>query len=119
MGIPHPVPARRGEGRTKTRLADPVRGPVVTRVFHHRELGRLGYDAIADRLNADPDANPPPQPVDPTRAVGRWTGSAVREILRNPKYTGYMVWNRRASKKGGRCNPPSEWVRSFRHWRAR
>jgi Recombinase len=74
------------------------------------QLGRLGYDAIADRLNADPDANPPPQPVDPARAVGRWTGSAVREILRNPKYTGYMVWNRRASKKGGRCNPPSEWV---------
>jgi site-specific DNA recombinase len=109
--IPHPVPAKRAEGRTKTRLLpDPVRGPVVTRIFHHRVLGRLGYDAIADRLNADPDANPPPQPVDPTRAVGRWTGSAVREILRNPKYTGYMVWNRRASKKGGRCNPPSEWV---------
>jgi Recombinase len=109
--IPHPVPAKRAEGRTKTRLLpDPVRGPVLTRILHHRALGRLGYDAIADRLNADPDANPPPQPVDPARAVGRWTGSAVREILRNPKYTGYMVWNRRASKKGGRCNPPSEWV---------
>jgi site-specific DNA recombinase len=109
--IPHPVPAKRAEGRTKTRLLpDPVRGPVVTRIFHHRVMGRLGYDAIADRLNADPDANPPPQPVDPARAVGRWTGSAVREILRNPKYTGYMVWNRRATKKGGRCNPPSEWV---------
>jgi hypothetical protein len=48
--------------------------------------------------------------VDPARAVGRWTGSAVREILRNPKYTGYMVWNRRASKKGGQYNPPSDWV---------
>jgi recombinase len=72
-------------------------------------LGRLGDDAIADRLNADP----PPQPVDPARAVGRWTGSAVREILRNPKYSGYMVWHGRASKKGGRCNPPSEWVWSL------
>lgn len=29
------------------------------------------------------------------------------KILRDPKYTGYMVWNRRATKSaGGRCNPP-------------
>jgi hypothetical protein len=34
----------------------------------------------------------------------------VRKILINPKYTGYMVWNRRATKKGGRNNPPSAWV---------
>jgi hypothetical protein len=34
----------------------------------------------------------------------------VLEILRNPKYTGYMVWNRRASKKGGRHNPPEAWI---------
>jgi hypothetical protein len=51
---------------------------------HFRAPRRLGYDAIADRLNADPGAKPPPQPVDPARAVGRWTGSAVREILRTP-----------------------------------
>jgi hypothetical protein len=37
--------------------------------------------------------------------------NAVREILINPKYTGYMVWNRRATKTGsGKHNPPSEWV---------
>ena len=37
--------------------------------------------------------------------------SVVREILRNPKYTGYMVYNRRASTSaGGRVNPPSAWV---------
>lgn len=111
--IPHPVPAKRAEGKTKTRLRpDPVCGPVVTRIFLDRVLDRLGYDAIADRLNTDLETNPPPQPVDPARAVGRWTGSAVREILRNPKYTGYMVWNRRASKKGGQYNPPADWVRS-------
>jgi site-specific DNA recombinase len=73
-------------------------------------LDRLGYDQIADQLNTDLHRNPPPQPVDPRRAVGRWTGSAVRGILTNPKYTGYQVWNRRASKQGGRCNPISEWV---------
>ncbi|WP_171075298.1 recombinase family protein [Nonomuraea basaltis] len=52
--------------------------------------------------------------MDPQRALGRWSGSAVREILSNPKYTGYMVWNRRATKKGGKNNPPSEWIWSPR-----
>ena len=108
---PHPVPARRAEGKTKTRLIpDPDCGPVVTTIFQWRALEQLGYDAIADRLNTDLTAHPPPQPVDPRRAVGRWTGSAVREILANPKYTGYMVWNRRASKKGGQHNPAADWV---------
>ena len=108
---PHPVPARRAEGKTKTRLIpDPARSPVVTTIFQWRALEQLGYDAIADRLNTDLTAHPPPQPVDPRRAVGRWTGSAVREILANPKYTGYMVWNRRASKKGGQHNPAADWV---------
>lgn len=109
--VPHPVPARRAEGRTKHRLVpDPVSGPVVTHIFALRVGERLGYDDIAQRLNADPDRYPPPVPVDPARARGRWTWSSVREILHNPKYTGYMVWNRRASKKGGRHNPPSEWT---------
>ncbi|WP_433466994.1 recombinase family protein [Spirillospora sp. CA-128828] len=108
---PHPVPAQRAQGKTKTRLqTDPVTGPVVTRIFQLRALDRLGYDDIADRLNTDLDRNPPPMPVDPRRAVGRWTGSAVRGVLSNPKYTGYMVWNRRASKQGGHYNPMNEWV---------
>ncbi|TCO65962.1 hypothetical protein EV192_1011754 [Actinocrispum wychmicini] len=80
--VPHPVPARRAEGRTKHRLVpDPVRGPVITRIFPVRALEKLGYDTIADQLNIDLERNPPPQPVDPARAVGRWTGSAVREFL--------------------------------------
>lgn len=102
-------------GKTKTRLiTDPAKGPTVTTIFQLRALQRLGYDEIADRLNTDLARHPPPEPVDPRRAVGRWTGSAVRGILANPKYTGYMVWNRRATKKGGRRNPVSEWVWSPR-----
>ncbi|GAA4100707.1 recombinase family protein [Actinomadura miaoliensis] len=108
---PHPVPAKRAEGKTKTRLVpDPAKGPTVTTIFQLRALQRLGYDEIADRLNTDLASHPAPEPVDPRRAVGRWTGSAVRGILTNPKYTGYMVWNRRATKKGGRHNPVTEWV---------
>lgn len=61
--IPHPVPARRAEGRTKHRLVpDPLRGPAVSRIFHLRGVDRLGYDAIADQLNTDPPPLPHPSP---------------------------------------------------------
>ena len=113
--FPHPVPARQAEGRTKHRLVpDPLRAPVVTRIFQLRALDRLGYDTIAERLNQDLDANPAPTSTRPGATLGRWCGSSVREVLINPKYTGYQVWNRRATKKGGRCNPPAEWVWSPR-----
>ena len=42
----------------------------------------------------------------PARAVGRWTKSSVHDVIQNPKYTGYMVWNRRATKSAaGKVNP--------------
>jgi site-specific DNA recombinase len=71
---------------------------------------RLGYRAIAERLGQDPDRYPPPVSPDPARSRDCWGYSAVLEVLRNPKYTGYMVWNRRASKKGGRHNSPEAWI---------
>jgi DNA invertase Pin-like site-specific DNA recombinase len=110
--IPHPVPARRAQGASKhTLMPDPTRGPVVAAIFEWRAGQALGYQAIADRLNLDLERYPPPEPPDPARAVGRWTHSSVREILTNPKYTGYMVWNRRATKSdGGKHNPPEAWV---------
>ena len=109
--IPHPVPARRAEGKTKTRLApDPTTGPVVTTIFGWRVTEQLGYQAIVDRLNADLTRYPAPVSPDPARTRTDWTRSSVQALLTNPKYTGYMVWNRRATKKGGRCNPPSDWV---------
>ncbi|MCP2337551.1 recombinase family protein [Actinomadura rupiterrae] len=115
LKVPHPVAARRAEGATKHRLTpDPVRGEVVTLIFDLRVALRLGYKAIADHLNLDLDRFPPPVPVDPSRSAGRWTQSSVREIIKNPKYTGYMVWNRRATKTAsGRINPPHEWVWSL------
>jgi hypothetical protein len=70
---PHPVKAKRDDGKVKTRLVpDPVRGPVVTQVFQWRALHRLGAQDIADRLNADLDRCPPPQPIPGKgrRAVG-------------------------------------------------
>ncbi|WP_158299962.1 recombinase family protein [Glycomyces paridis] len=110
--VPHPVPAKRADGRWKTVLElEPVRAAVVKRIFDFRIRLRLGYAAIAERLNEDLALNPPPVPPDPTRARGSWCASSVREILRNPKYTGYMVWNRVTSTpKGNRPNPMSDWV---------
>jgi site-specific DNA recombinase len=114
----HPVKLKAEQGKVKHRLVpDPVRGPVVTQIFLWRALDRLGYQAIADRLNLDPDRYPPPDPIlgQGRRRVGAWTASNVREILDNPKHTGYMVWNRRKRPRPerdirGRVNPSSAWV---------
>ncbi|WP_158853155.1 recombinase family protein [Saccharothrix deserti] len=109
--LPHPVAAKREEGKTKSRLiVDPERGPTVTRIYNWRHDKKLAYKVIAERLNLDLDRYPPPQPNRRERARNHWTVSAVREILCNPKYTGYMVWNRRATKKGGKVNTPDKWI---------
>jgi DNA invertase Pin-like site-specific DNA recombinase len=113
LRVPHPVPAKRAKGMKKTRLqVHPAEGPVVRKIFTWRVTGRLGYQAIADRLNPDLETNPPPTPVDPDTAIGRWTYSNVREVLTNPKHTGHMVWNRRARKGAGKnkVNPVNDWV---------
>jgi site-specific DNA recombinase len=75
-------------------------------------LRRLGYDTIAERLNADPDRYPPPVPPGgAAHGRGAWGKTTVFEILRNPKYTGYQVFNRRASRSGqGKVNDPAKWV---------
>lgn len=111
--IPHPVSAKRAKGLKKTLLqVDPKEGAVVRKAFHWRVVERLGYGAIADRLNEDLILNPPPTPILVEQAAGRWNSSNVRDMLTNPKHTGHMVWNRRARKGGGRNrpNPVSEWV---------
>jgi site-specific DNA recombinase len=98
--IPHPVPVKAAQGRTKTRLVpDPERAPVVAQIYTWRTVDRLGVPEIAGRLNADHDACPPPDP-----ATG-WTASGVHSILSNPKYTGHMVFGRRRTQAGRRGQP--------------
>jgi len=80
-----------------------------------RVYRRWSYERIADELNTDLHKYPPPQPNRAATAKNSWTGSAVRSILENPKYTGYQVWNRKARKQcGNRAHPVSEWVWSPR-----
>ncbi len=107
--VPHPVPAKRAEGKTKTRLMlDPERSHVVPLIFHWRVELKLSYQAIADRLNADPVAYPPALSVNGHPAAGYWQTATISFILRNPKYIGYMVRNQRDG--GNRRRDRSEWV---------
>src|SRR6266542_74551 len=107
---PNPHKAARGQ-RKRTLEPDPVRATVVRRIYDMYLSGGVGITQIRDALNADPDRYPPPTCVDPARALGAWSRSSVWEILRNPKYTGYQVWNRRARKTAGnRDNPPEAWI---------
>jgi site-specific DNA recombinase len=104
--IPHPVPFKAAQGRTKARLVpDPVRAPVIGQIFTWRAVDKLGIPAIAARLNADPVTYPPPNPV-----TG-WTAQNIAAMLRNPKYTGYMVYGRHRNRNGHRIPvPPDQWL---------
>jgi DNA invertase Pin-like site-specific DNA recombinase len=106
---PNPNKARRGLARHTLGL-DPVRAPVVRRIYDEYLHGTRGITQVRDLLNSDPERFPPPVSPDPARALGVWSRTSVWEILRNPKYTGYQVWNRRARKQGGKPNPPDQWV---------
>lgn len=110
--IPHPNPVKAVKGLTKSRLEkDGIRGETVTQIAHWRYYEELGYDTIADRLNADLTLYPPPEPPGGKRARKAWGKTSVYEILCNPKYTGYQVFNRRASRsKRGKVNDPVKWV---------
>jgi site-specific DNA recombinase len=110
--IRHPNPAKAARGHTKTRLEpDGARAETVTQIALWRYHEGLGCDTIADRLNADLVKYPPPEPPGKTRARGAWGKSSVYDILKNPKYTGYQVFNRRASRsKSGKVNDPRKWV---------
>ncbi|GHH22975.1 recombinase family protein [Streptomyces lanatus] len=108
----NPNPVKADRGFMKTRLEpDGARGATVTQIAMWSYHDELGYGAIAELLNSDRILYPPPDPPGGVRARGAWGKSAVGEILRNPKYTGYQVFNRRASRSGGgKVNPPELWV---------
>ena len=101
----HPVPVKASQGRTKTRLAlDPQRAPVVAQIFTWRVVHKLGIPTITARLNAGPARYPSP--------TGKgWNIPTVWAILRNPKYTGHMVYGRVRTLNGRRVTvSQSEWL---------
>jgi site-specific DNA recombinase len=93
---PHPHPGKAAVGARLHRLEpDPATAEVVARIFELFLAGH-GYYAIAEQLTAE--AIPSPAGYDrarnPHRPGRAWAKSAVRAILRNPRYTGYQVWGR-------------------------
>ncbi|MFN2526943.1 MAG: recombinase family protein [Actinomycetota bacterium] len=112
---PHPNPSKAAMGARAHRLEpDPVTSSVVGRIFDEYISG-LGLYAIAEGLTRD--GIPSPSGHDPARnrhrasARGAWGKTAVRAILRNPRYTGREVWNKQRRDEvlvdcRGRCRGP-------------
>jgi site-specific DNA recombinase len=93
---PHPNPAKAADGKRLHKLEpDPETAWVVRRIFAEYLAGR-GLYAIAEGLTRD--QIPSPSQHDQARNRHRtgqgWSKSAVRTILRNPRYTGRQVWNK-------------------------
>jgi hypothetical protein len=84
----HPNPAKAARGHTKTRLEpDGARAETVTQIAAWRHHEQLGYGEIADRLNADPDKYPVPEPPGGLRARGAWSKSTVADLDALPYLT--------------------------------
>ncbi len=107
----HPNPYKAQQGlKVKVLEPDPLTAPVVKMIFHDYVVNGLTITELVRKLNSDLERYPPPQSPDPKRRTGMWGRSSVWEILHNPKYTGYQVWNRRQRKRGGKINPPEKWI---------
>ncbi|WP_405878714.1 recombinase family protein [Streptomyces sp. NBC_01136] len=123
---PHPNRAMARRGVHLHALAiDPATGPIVQWMFAQRLTGHskaritraLNDAGIPSPGMTDPERNP-------HRHGTRWTLTAVRAILANPRYTGRQVWNRQRTdhvlldpdnttlgeRDVMRWNPREEWV---------
>jgi site-specific DNA recombinase len=65
-------------------VPDPVRAPIVRRIFQLYAEGKLGTTAIARRLEAEGA---------PTPRKHGWSPNALQLILANPAYRGLIRWN--------------------------
>lgn len=99
-----------GEDDNRRIVVDPQEAKVVQRIFAEFAAGR-SLGKIAEGLNAD--GVPPPR----SRHRG-WIASAIREMVRNEKYIGVWIFNRREWRKAPgtnrrvpRMRPESEWIR--------
>jgi site-specific DNA recombinase len=110
----HPNPQKAREGRHKHRLViEPDRAPIVLMIFSWYCLRGLGLGAICEKLNRDLDRYPPPKRnrKDENDLIQTWSRSQLQAMLRNPKYTGYNVWNRHDKRKGRPLiRPRDQWI---------
>ncbi|MBB4661776.1 recombinase family protein [Conexibacter arvalis] len=107
----HPNPHKAREGKKKHRLVpDPERAPIVLMIFSWYVVRKLGIGEICDRLNRDLDRYPPPQRnrKDDNDLPQTWSKAQIQSMLRNPKYTGFNVWNRHDKRRGRPLIRPKE-----------
>ena len=93
---PHPNPAKAADGKRLHKLEpDPETAWVIRRIFAEYLAGR-GLFAIAEGLTRDQIPSPSQHDAarNPHRTGEGWAKSAVRAIVRNPRYTGRQVWNK-------------------------
>ena len=91
----------------KRKVIDPERAEIVRHMYHLAKTSGYGAQKIASILNADEAM----RVMSPNGEV--WKSGTVRDILRNPIYTGYEAYNRREKRNGHyiRLNH-SEWTLS-------
>jgi DNA invertase Pin-like site-specific DNA recombinase len=100
-------PGKPPRARPVRLVPDPKRAHVVRWLFEHYAEGGWTIEALARELNARGVEAPPPARrggrPSKTRPRGqaceRWTANGVRAILKNPRYTGALTWNRRSTGK--------------------
>ncbi len=94
----HPNLSKSNDGRRLHRLEpDPMTAPIVRRIFTEFAGGK-GLRAIAAMLTAEgilsPSASDPGRNPHRSKNGPGWRHTAVRVVLKNPRYLGYEVWNR-------------------------
>ena len=77
---------------------------IVRQIFDWFLNEKIYYQTIADRLNA--------MGIAPPAYSEGWSKEIVKNILRNPKYLGTMIYNRTTERLSTptRKNPPSDWI---------
>ncbi len=92
---PHPNPVRAQSGEHKARLVPvPEQAEVVAEIFHLWIDRGWSCTQIANHLNR-PGGPPSPSHVDSKRNLrGHWAASTLRALLKNPTFTGRLIWNR-------------------------
>jgi site-specific DNA recombinase len=91
------LPAGHRGDRDKHRVTfepEPDEAVVIAEIYELFIVGKATPKTIAEHLNR-PGGPPSPNHVDSARNLrGHWAASTVRSMLRNPVYTGRLVWNR-------------------------
>ena len=105
---------KEGELGAKRLVINESEARIVRRIFDMFASG-LSLQKVAQILNSE--LVPPPRSKSPSKDAS-WCYTAIREMLKRPRYVGEMVWNRTVFQKvpgtnqrRSRPRPESEWIR--------